>query len=210
MTSVPRLLPLLALALAACEAPMDDEMDGRDALAEQREAVRSTIATFKARDPGLERLFETAHGYAVLPRVRAGGAVIGGAHGEGLVFERGRLVGRTELTRFTLGAQLGAQTMSEVLFFEQEHDLREFQEGDFELGASASAIAVDEGAAAAADFDEGVAVFVMAREGLMAAATIGGQEFDYWPIDWPMDAPMGTSREVTREPPEVSPTERRR
>ena len=55
--------------------------------------------------------------------------------------------------------------------------LAKFKSGEF--GFDASAVAATAGAAAKADYKNGVAVFVIAEAGLMYEASIGGQKFDY-------------------------------
>jgi hypothetical protein len=45
--------------------------------------------------------------------------------------------------------------------------------------AQASAVAATFGASADADFDNGVAVFTLAKGGLMYEASIGGQKFSF-------------------------------
>ena len=54
----------------------------------------------------------------VFPRVGKGGLVVGGAHGEGLVYEKEKLVGRAVLSQATIGAQIGGQVFREVILLE--------------------------------------------------------------------------------------------
>ncbi len=143
----------------------------------------STVARFRAEDPALEPFFENCHGYAVFPSVGKGGFWIGGAHGKGEVFASGRLVGTAALTQLTAGPQVGGQEYSEIIFFRDAASLRDFTNGNFELGAQVSAVALDGGNARHAAYDEGVAVFTLAKRGLMAEATVAGQKFDFSPAD---------------------------
>ena len=68
---------------------------------------------------------------------------------------------------------------SQIIFFEDERALSEFTSGNFEFGAQASAVAVTAGASADADYSNGVAIFTMAKGGLMYEASVGGQKFSY-------------------------------
>lgn len=145
----------------------------------QRDDVTETIARFQEEDPDITAFFEQAHAFAIFPNVGKGGIGVGGAHGHGYVYERGHLVGTTKLTQVTLGFQLGGQAYSEVIFFQDENAFRDFAEGNFELGAQASAIAVTAGASADASYDRGVAIFTLPKGGLMYEATVGGQKFSY-------------------------------
>lgn len=163
-------LVLLILFTSAAGAGWDP-----DKTAEARQA----IAEFKKADPSLTRFFSAAHAYAVFPTVGKGGFGIGGAYGRGLVFKGGQVVGETSLTQLTIGFQLGGQAYREIIFFEDRSTFDDFKKGNFELSAQASAVAATFGASADADFDNGVAVFTLAKGGLMYEASIGGQKFSY-------------------------------
>jgi len=141
--------------------------------------VAQTIATFKTKDPGLKKFFSKAHGYAVFPTVGKGGIGIGGAYGEGKVYRQGKYIGDTSLSQVTIGFQFGGQAYSEVIFFGSKAALDKFTRGDFEFSAQASAVAVTTGASADADYEGGVAVFTMAKGGLMYEASVGGQKFSF-------------------------------
>ena len=141
--------------------------------------VAKTIAAFKTKDPGLKKFFDKAHGYAVFPTVGKGGIGIGGAYGEGKVYRQGKYIGTTSLSQLTFGFQLGGQAYSEVIFFGSRAALDKFTAGNFEFSAQASAVAVTAGASADADYDGGLAVFTIAKGGLMYEASVGGQKFSY-------------------------------
>jgi lipid-binding SYLF domain-containing protein len=145
-------------------------------------AAAATVASFKNKDPSLARFFKDAYGYAIFPTVSKGGIVIGGAYGSGTVYARHRLVGSSSLTQFSIGAQLGGQTYSEIIFFRDKATLQEFEAGNFEISAQASAVAATKGAAASSDYNDGVAVFTMTKGGLMFEASIGGQQFTFKPL----------------------------
>jgi lipid-binding SYLF domain-containing protein len=141
--------------------------------------VAAVIAKFKAKDPGMAKLFAGAHGYAVFPTVGKAGIGIGGARGKGYVYERGRLIGRSTLTQVTVGLQLGGQAYSEVVFFKDEAALDNFKQGKLKLDAQASAIALTHRASADLAYRKGVAIVTMAKGGLMYEASVGGQKFSF-------------------------------
>jgi len=143
--------------------------------------VRQTIEQFKKTDSGIKEFFNNARGYAVFPTVGKGGVGIGAARGKGLAYEGGKLVGEVRLTQITVGAQLGGQTYSEVLFLENKETMDSFKQGNFGLSAQVSATAATAGASANAKYKEGVAVFTMAKGGLMYEASVGGQKFKFIP-----------------------------
>ncbi len=141
-----------------------------------------TIERFRTRDPSLAKFFDTAYGYVVFPKIAKGAAGVGAANGSGEVFEQGTLVGTSEVTQVTLGFQLGGQTYSQIVFFQDKSYMDVFKDGNLEFAANASAIAVESGAGATNDFNKGVAVFTMPRGGLMFEASIGGQKFSFSPL----------------------------
>ncbi len=140
----------------------------------------ASVNEFKRVDPELDRFFNTAAGYAVFPEVTQGGAGIGAAHGQGVVYQNGQTIGYTEVTSGSIGLQLGGQTFREIIFFRDQATLDNFKQGNLEFNAKASAVAASKGASANADYANGVAVFTMPKGGLMFDASIGGQKFEYW------------------------------
>ncbi len=143
--------------------------------------TKEAIAEFKETDPTLARFFNNAYGYVVFPKVTKGAVGIGGAGGHGVVFEKGKAIGYSQLRQVTIGLQLGGQAYSEVIFLEKPIDLDRFARNEMHFSAQASAVAAADGAAANADYAEGVAVFTTGQSGLMFEASIGGQRFTYEP-----------------------------
>lgn len=143
--------------------------------------VPHAVAEFKKADPSIAKWFDEAYGYAIFPSVGKGAIGIGGARGKGWVYEQGKIIGRTSLTQVTIGLQLGGQAYREVIFFKDETALKDFCRGNYELSAQASAVAANQGAAANAKYNGGVAIFTMAKGGLMYEASVGGQKFSFKP-----------------------------
>ncbi len=134
------------------------------------------------KDAGLESHFDSAAGYVLFPNVGKGGLIIGGASGNGIVYENGQPVGLANLKKLNIGLQAGGQAVIEVIFFETEKALANFKEGNFEFAAEASAVLADEGASRNANYNNGVMVFALPKAGLMADASVGGQKFGYKPF----------------------------
>jgi lipid-binding SYLF domain-containing protein len=164
------------MAAAAALAPNARAADSLSTLAQQ------AIDNFKQKDPSVERFFNDSAGYAVFPSVGEGGLIIGGAHGKGLVYERGKPVGEATVSKASIGAQVGGQSFSEIIFFQTPQALQDFKAGHYELNAAVSAVVAAEGAAQTANYSQGVAVFTMPKSGVMAQAAIGGQKFSYKPL----------------------------
>jgi len=136
-------------------------------------------SAFLKDDPSMSGLFDAAYGYIILPNVGKGGLLVGGAAGNGTVYQGGELVGFTKMTQVTIGFQLGGQTYSEVVFFEDERAFDRFKQNKIEMSAQVSAVAAASGASANAKYVEGVAVFTRSKAGLMYEASVGGQQFKF-------------------------------
>lgn len=132
-------------------------------------------------DPGVEALARRGYGYALFPEVVKGGAGLGGGHGRGVVYEQGQHVGYADLSMGSIGAQLGGQTFSELIVFENKAAIDRFKMSPVDFTAGAGAMILQNGAAANARFIEGIAVIVRPITGAMAEATIGGQQIRYFP-----------------------------
>jgi lipid-binding SYLF domain-containing protein len=146
--------------------------------------------------------FKTCYGYAVFPTIGKGGFVVGGAHGKGRVYEKGKYIGDTTVTQLSVGFQAGGQAYSQIIFFEDKRALEEFTQGNFEFEAGVSAVAITaaaggtagtSGASATASggkkdattvgssYYKGMAVFTIVKGGAMYQATVAGQKFSYEP-----------------------------
>lgn len=151
-------------------------------------------------DAGASNMFEHAYGYALFPTIGKGGFFIGGAYGEGRVYEQGKYIGDTSMVQATIGFQLGGTGYSQVVFFQDKRALTEFTSGEFEFGAEAQATVLTAAAGAHANtagssatasggknnaatggngYTNGMATFAITKGGLMYEASIGGQKFSY-------------------------------
>ena len=150
----------------------------RDVLLQQ---ATTTMSEMNREDPGLDELTRKAYGYALFPEIAKGGLVFGGGYGRGVVYEQGQLVGYADLSQASFGLQMGGQTFSEIIVFENKAALDRLKEGRVELAADASAVILKTGAAANARFVDGFAVFVRPIGGAMVEATVGGQQVTFAP-----------------------------
>ncbi|MSR41070.1 MAG: hypothetical protein EXS10_04120 [Phycisphaerales bacterium] len=167
---------LLVCTFTACNTAPQTASDRRVLDAD----VHAFIVRLKERDPSIAKYFDTAAGYVVYPSISKGGLIIGGAFGRGEVFSKdGTRIGYSDLTQGSIGAQIGGQSFGEIIFFETAESLSHFKEGDFVFAATASAVAVSAGAAAEAKYDHGVIAFLTQPKGLMAEASVGGQQLSY-------------------------------
>jgi len=164
---------LAALFVAALSPTFS--VRAEDLKAKSEEAVRN----FTLADSTLTNFFAKAAGYAILPSVGEGGLIIGGEHGDGLVYEKAKLVGKVSMTEVSLGAQVGGGSFAEVIFFQTKDALKKFKESNWEMSASVKANVAASGVAANAKYEQGVAVFTLPKSGVMAKAAVGGQKFEF-------------------------------
>ena len=193
------LIPVLLAAACGPVLANDTASSDKSATTDKHaQKYADAIQTFKdAGESG--KFFENSYGYAVFPSIGKGGIGIGGAHGAGRVYAQNALIGDTKMTQVTVGFQLGGQVYSEIIFFQNKEAFDKFTSGKFEFGAQATAVAITAGASAqattggsgasasgdenhartAGGYQNGMAVFTVAKGGLMYEASIGGQKFDY-------------------------------
>ena len=160
-----------------------------------------TISLFKnAGQSGA--FFGKSYGYAVFPTIGKAGLGVGGAYGEGRVYEKGKYVGDTKMTQLSIGFQAGAEGYSEMIFFQDKRAFDEFTSGNFELGANVSAVVITAAASGTATttgstatasggkkdaktagkYEKGTAIFIISKGGLMYEASVSGQKFSYKPL----------------------------
>ena len=137
----------------------------------------------QAIDKGLDRFFKNSSGYVIFPNVGEGGFIVGAASGNGVVYEKDKIVGMADLKKLDVGFQAGGQALTEIIFFETEEALNAFKQGEYKFSAEALAIALEKGVAAKANYNDGVVAFIKPKKGLMADLSIGGQKFQYAPLD---------------------------
>jgi lipid-binding SYLF domain-containing protein len=166
-------------------------------------------AAYAGRDTDTANLFRNAnqsavyfsgsYGYAVFPTIGKGGLGIGAAHGSGHVYANGQRVGRVTMNQLSVGLQAGGEAYSEIIFFRDKPAMDDFTSGNFEFSADAGAIVITASADAtvgttgagagasvgkddattAGEYKHGMAVFTIAKGGLMYNASVAGQKFSY-------------------------------
>jgi lipid-binding SYLF domain-containing protein len=137
---------------------------------------------FVKKDKLMQSLFDKSYAYVIFPNVGKGAVGVGGAAGNGTVYEQGKRIGAAKMLQVSVGLQLGGQAYREVIFFEDKAALDRFKEGRLEFAAQTSAVAAKAGASANVKYTDGVMVFTEEKSGLMYEASIGGQKFTYNPI----------------------------
>lgn len=141
--------------------------------------AKDAKADFIRTDGQMSSLFSNAYGYAIFPNVGKGAIGIGGAAGNGAVYQGGKLIGMAKLTQVSIGFQWGGQAYREVIFFENKDAMDRFKDDKIELSAQASAVAATAGASGNAKYADGVMIFTQIKGGLMYEASVGGQKFNF-------------------------------
>lgn len=167
---------MIFLVFASCGSA---QKTGDDLVADAQEEQNEIQQNY----PEVAELFRTSPGYAIFPNVGKGAYIIGGASGNGAVYENGNLVGYADMKQIDVGLQAGGKSIVEVLFFETPEALEQFKQGGYELSANASAVILEEGVSRDIDFQDGVAVVTMPKAGAMAGVSVGGQRFDFQPVE---------------------------
>jgi lipid-binding SYLF domain-containing protein len=188
MKMTQRALLLIASMLLAAAPAFADKYD-------------DTVKLFKNAGQSAS-FFGNCYGYALFPTIGKAGLGIGGAHGDGRVYQKGKYVGDTSMTQLSIGFQAGGEGFSEIIFFQNKSTFDEFTSGNFEFGANVNAVVItaaasgtasSTGASAGAStgkkdastvgqYRKGTAIFTIVKGGLMYEASVSGQKFKYKPL----------------------------
>jgi|SRR6185369_7116948 len=136
-------------------------------------------AEFIKTDALMQSLFDNSYGYVIFPNVGKGGIGVGGAAGNGILFDHGKEIGSAKMKQVSVGFQFGGQVYREVIFFENNDAMDRFKQNKLEFSAQASAVAATAGASANVKYRDGVMIFTQQKGGLMYEASVGGQKFNY-------------------------------
>jgi len=166
-------LLMLFVAIVSCGSSKTGDMT--DLKADATEAK----AAMTAADANLAELFTKSAGYAIFPNVGKGAYIVGGASGNGIVYENGTMVGTANLKQVDVGLQIGGKAYREIIFFENQDDLDTFKKGDYELSGNATAVILEKGKSKTVQFTNGTAVITMPKAGAMVGISVAGQRFGY-------------------------------
>jgi len=137
-------------------------------------------------NPTVGALLDSSVAYVVYPDIGKAAVIVGGASGKGDVYEKGllgySLVGHSELTQVNAGLQLGAQTYSEAIFFENQDSFAGFKRGEVDFAANLSGVFLPEGQKMDVAYNNGVAVIIKKIDGVMGELSAGGQKLSFQPL----------------------------
>ncbi len=172
------------LLLASTSLVASDAMKERVVSKADMHHAAEAITAIQKQDPSIKKFFDKSCAYVIYPSVGEGALIVGGAHGKGLVYEKGSdgqfsLVGYSELTKVSAGLQAGGQSYREIVFFENKTAFADLKKGKAQLSAQASGVALKRGSASEAAYKDGVAVFLMPKKGVMGELSVGSQQMSY-------------------------------
>ncbi|HIC44868.1 MAG TPA: hypothetical protein EYO73_11525 [Sulfurimonas sp.] len=145
----------------------------------ENKKYNQTIRKFMAQSYKMTRLVHKSYAHAVFPSVYKGGLVFGYAQGEGRAYIRGGIwTGNVNISQYTVGAQLGGSSYSEIIFFKTREAFETFKLGQLEVSAQSSLV-LFAGVSADMNFDKDVQIYTLSNGGIMIEGTTGTQVFEY-------------------------------
>jgi lipid-binding SYLF domain-containing protein len=171
-----------AAVVAACSTTGEAPADPAAKRHEIDVAVDGALADLYASTKGSRELAAKARGILVFPRVVSAGFVVGGSYGQGALRKGGATAGYYSVGAGSVGLLAGAQSKAMYLLFMTDDSLQKFEASSgWTAGADASAVLIDEGAAARVDAETARAPiigFVRSTAGLMANLSLDGTKFN--------------------------------
>jgi lipid-binding SYLF domain-containing protein len=131
---------LFGFAFIWTASPAQTEKKDKQLVTDSKNGIKDFIHT----DSLMKQLFKSAYGYVVFPNVGKGAMGVGGASGGGIVYEKGVIIGKAQMTQVTIGFQFGGQAYRVV--FLRTKDSGPFQRKQIEFSAQVSAVAAKAGA----------------------------------------------------------------
>jgi lipid-binding SYLF domain-containing protein len=162
----------------------DEDLVAASGLAERRQDIldmsKSAIAELR-KDPSAKELVDDAYGHAVFDTTK-GGFLVTGAGGTGVAMRKnGSNPIYMHMGAGGVGIGAGLENYKFIILFENEDVYERFIDGEWSAGATAQAAAGRDGAAVVGKFVNGVAVYHITDQGLIAQADVTGVRF--WPSD---------------------------
>src|SRR5215467_6509493 len=157
--SMKRLIQAAATFLVVTALALPVSLHAQDKDAKLMNDSKDAKANFIKVDSLMQHLFNNSVGYVIFPNVGKGAIGVGGAAGNGILYEGEKAVGRASMKQVNVGFQFGGKAYREVIFFENQASLDRFKQDKFEFDAQASAVAATVGAAGNVKYRDGVMIF---------------------------------------------------
>ena len=162
---------VIMIALFSSRSAVADDLVG---------ASRAALQQLVAQNPAAAKCKSKAVAVLVFPKVVKAGFVIGAQTGEGILLERGRVIGRYRTVAASYGLQAGVQEYGYALFLMNQKavDWVNNTRG-WEIGTGPSVVIVDKGMARSFSTDtlhSGIYAFTFDQRGLMAGLGLQGSK----------------------------------
>ena len=168
------LLIASALSLTSCSvAPKQADAESFD----QRSA--ELVEKLSSENSELASMFDDSYAYAVFPAVGQGGFIISAGWGHGAVYVGGQRIGYAMMSQHSIGALVGGDKWSLLMFFKTEGALQQFKDGKLAGNASANYAFGKAGDNAQTDYSKEVVIKRVDPAGAMLNASVGFSNFKY-------------------------------
>lgn len=170
--------PLFAMMLAV--SPLTAVADSPENLSKDaNQAISMLIQT----NPAAEDISRKAKATLIFPNIVKAGLIFGGAYGEGLLKQDGRIEGYYNSVTASFGWQAGAQSYGYVVFLMSDDAVNYIRETHgWEIGIGPTVVMVDAGVAknlTSSTLKEDAYAFIFDQQGLMASLSIEGTKISH-------------------------------
>lgn len=148
--------------------------------AELEKDSRAALEQLYTQQPEARLLAENASAVLVFPRIVKAGFIVGGEHGNGVLFQDNKAAGYYASTGLSYGLQAGVQAYAYALFFMNKAALDTLNQRDgWEIGVGPSVVLIDQGMArklTTTTMDSDIYAYTFGQKGLMAGLGIQGNK----------------------------------
>jgi lipid-binding SYLF domain-containing protein len=134
-------------------------------------------------NPTADRIAKQAKAVLIFPNIVKAGLVFGGAYGEGLLRQDGRVDGYYNSITASWGLQAGAQSYGYAVFLMSDKALKYIHETHgWEIGVGPTVVVVNEGVAknlSSSSLQDDAYAFIFDQQGLMASLSIEGTKISH-------------------------------
>ena len=153
---------------------MKSRVDARKIEANSRDALNRLYT----KNPFAKELASKAQGILIFPEMTKGGLLIGGAFGDGALYERGRSGGYYRSISASWGLEAGLQKYGYALFLMDQNAINKLnRSGGWELGSEPNLTIVDSGVASSLStttYNKGSVAIFFDQRGLMGGISVQG------------------------------------
>lgn len=151
-----------------------------DTAEELNAQAAAALENLYSTNPVAKNISEKAEAVLVFPNIVKAGLVFGGAYGEGVLEEDGKVVDYYNSVTGSWGLQAGAQSYGYAVFLMNDEAVDYIRKTDgWEVGVGPTVVVVDEGAAknlSTTTLQDDAYAFVFNQQGLMAGVSIEGSK----------------------------------